>query len=139
MKCCSKIETGKLGNFSFQKGYYAYVGSAMGYGGIEARLKHHLKTALKPHWHIDYFRKKADLTEIWQCKQNISREHKWACVLQNYLNASVPVRGFGSSDCNCVTHLFYFKSRPMLSSFRKAIEKLFPHDRQIERIKLPVS
>ena len=103
----------------------------MGHGGINARLKHHLKTASMPHWHIDYLRKKAVVKEIWKCKQNYSREHCWASFLQQSSGALVPVKGFGSSDCNCIAHLFYFKRQPALGTFRKAVKKSFPNDQQI--------
>jgi Uri superfamily endonuclease len=30
--------------------------------------------------------------------------------------ASIPLAGFGSSDCECETHLFFFKRRPGIGS-----------------------
>ena len=47
------IVVGKLGELSFKKGYYAYVGSAL--GGLEGRIKRHFRKEKKAHWHIDYF------------------------------------------------------------------------------------
>jgi Uri superfamily endonuclease len=35
--------------------------------------------------------------------------------------ASVPIAGFGSSDCRCKTHLFFFTRRP---SFRKLVDSV---------------
>ncbi len=39
-----RIAVGKLGKCSFPAGYYTYVGSALGPGGLASRLKHHLHT-----------------------------------------------------------------------------------------------
>ncbi|MBA7661220.1 hypothetical protein ES703_69235 [subsurface metagenome] len=41
------ITTGSLKAIYFSRGYYAYVGSAM--GGFKSRLNHHLKSNKKPH------------------------------------------------------------------------------------------
>ena len=106
-----QIQIGKLGYFNFPKGYYAYVGSAFGPGGLPARLKHHLKKARRPHWHIDYLGKEAKIKEIWIADQGIQMEHALAEYLMAMENASVPVLGFGSSDCNCLTHLVFFDNR----------------------------
>ncbi len=39
-----RFEMGRLGRFDIIPGYYAYVGSAFGSGGLPARLGHHLKS-----------------------------------------------------------------------------------------------
>ncbi len=39
-----RIQIGKLGQFKFKKGYYAYVGSAFGPGGLNSRIKHHIES-----------------------------------------------------------------------------------------------
>ena len=54
-----EIEIGALGVLSFSKGYYLYVGSAMGNVGsttLENRVKRHLSDSAnkKIHWHIDF-------------------------------------------------------------------------------------
>ncbi|MCD4722450.1 MAG: DUF123 domain-containing protein [Desulfobacula sp.] len=38
-----RIQIGKLGQFKFKKGHYAYVGSAFGPGGLKSRIKHHIE------------------------------------------------------------------------------------------------
>jgi Domain of unknown function DUF123 len=50
------IQIGRLGALQLQSGFYVYVGSALGPGGVRARLAHHLKLSRRPHWHIDYLR-----------------------------------------------------------------------------------
>ncbi len=108
------IRVGKLGRFSFPTGYYAYVGSALGPGGLAGRLRHHLYPGKKLHWHIDYFRKKAVLVEILVREDNRTLEHQWVSALGQLDGAIVLAAGFGSSDCKCVTHLYYFQERPSL-------------------------
>ena len=92
-----------------QRGFYVYVGSAHGPGGVRARLAHHMRPAQHPHWHIDYLRMRMTLEEIWFCYDGKSREHAWARCFAGMRGASVPLAGFGSSDCDCETHLFFFR------------------------------
>ena len=47
---------GGLGSLTLRPGWYVYVGSAFGPGGVCARLAHHRKRAARPHWHVDYLR-----------------------------------------------------------------------------------
>ena len=49
------IEIGRLGKYQVVPGFYAYVGSAFGSGGLRARIGHHLESTAAPHWHIDYY------------------------------------------------------------------------------------
>ncbi len=112
LKDKKEIQIGRLGLFEFRSGYYTYVGSAFGPGGLAARLKHHCKKASSPHWHIDYFRKEAILMGAWISDQNVRKEHAWAHLLQNLKESEVPAVKFGSSDCKCKSHLFYFKKEP---------------------------
>ena len=49
-----RLEIGHLGAYDIVPGYYAYVGSAFGAGGLRARIGHHLESTASPHWHIDY-------------------------------------------------------------------------------------
>jgi Uri superfamily endonuclease len=82
LKTDQNIQISKLGCFRFPKGHYVYVGSAFGPGGLNARLTHHLNFAVKPHWHIDYFKKNAITTNIRVDESNIRLEHQWASILK---------------------------------------------------------
>jgi Uri superfamily endonuclease len=115
----ANLIVGKLGRFRFAGGYYAYVGSAFGPGGLAARLRHHLKKAKRPHWHIDYLRNKSRIVEIWHDGQKV--EHLWAESLVRLPGAQKPVKGFGCSDCRCFTHLFYFAGKPSLIEFERLL------------------
>jgi len=60
-----RLEVGRLGVFDVVPGFYAYVGSAFGSGGIRARVGHHLESVGAPHWHIDYLLTFATPVEVW--------------------------------------------------------------------------
>ena len=46
------VSVGALGDKSFQKGLYVYVGSAQ--NNLEKRVKRHLRKVKRRFWHIDY-------------------------------------------------------------------------------------
>jgi Uri superfamily endonuclease len=105
---------GALGEVNFQKGYYCYVGSAMGKRGsatLENRLKRHAKAPSDKsiHWHIDYLLsdKRTLLFKIYI----ISNEQRLECLIAREIekNANDYVKDFGSSDCACPSHLFFFQ------------------------------
>lgn len=109
------LSVGKLGQFDFQAGYYLYVGSAFGAGGLGGRLKHHLNPK-KIHWHIDYLRAIAELREVWFIAEEQRRECHWAATLAQLPLCSRPYSGFGSTDCRCVSHLFYCPAEQAVSA-----------------------
>ncbi len=111
------IRVGRLGDLRLQPGFYVYVGSALVPGGVRARLAHHMCHAERPHWHIDYRRRHTTLEEIWFCYSRTSREHDWARCFAGMHAASMPLAGFGSSDCDCETRLFFFEKRPANEGF----------------------
>jgi Uri superfamily endonuclease len=111
------IEVGCLGRFEMRRGWYLYVGSAFGPGGILGRVEHHRRIASHPHWHIDYLRLHARLDAVWFTYDRSPREHLWAAVASESMNGSIHRGGFGSSDCQCGSHLFFFRVRPRLRSF----------------------
>ncbi len=123
MACASgqRIEVGKLGPLHLQSGFYVYVGSAFGPGGLKARIAHHAKISERPHWHIDYLRPALDLTEVWFTYDSRHREHQWAGVLANFRHTTAPISGFGTSDCRCNSHLFFFDSPPPGIGFRRRV------------------
>jgi Uri superfamily endonuclease len=112
------LAIGRLGTFAFQAGWYAYVGSAFGSGGLHGRLRHHLTPASRPHWHIDYLRQAAGLVEIWCIDSDTPYEHLWASVMSTLPGVSLPIARFGASDCRCAAHLFHFGVCPELALFQ---------------------
>jgi len=121
-----QVGIGKLGLLRGQPGYYLYCGSAFGPGGLPARLKHHCKIAKRPHWHIDYLRKKLVLSHIWYSHEPTKREHDWAQLLGAETSAAFPQPGFGSSDCKCLSHMIYLSHKPTLAEFQHKLNRCVP-------------
>jgi Uri superfamily endonuclease len=111
------ISVGKLGNISFPKGYYAYVGSAL--NNLEARIARHLKEKKLLHWHIDYFLQKAQVEEVVWGSTDKNEE---CAVAGHHLQVLLPVPRFGSSDCRCRSHLFFSGDKTYL---RKTVRDSF--------------
>ncbi len=95
------LQIGRLGPLLLCAGFYVYVGSAFGPGGLQARLAHHGAVAARPHWHIDYVRAVAPLREIWYTYDPVQREHHWAAAMQSRHGVTIPLARFGASDCTC--------------------------------------
>lgn len=120
----TRIAVGKLGIHEFNAGRYAYVGSAFGPGGLAARLAHHCRRNGSPHWHIDYLRPHARIQIIWHARTERACEHLWARALLRLQGASLPIPGFGSTDCRCRAHLIRFSRRPRRRSLRRQWRRL---------------
>jgi Uri superfamily endonuclease len=117
------LEVGRLGVLHLEPGYYAYVGSALGPGGLEARLGRHLGGSGRTHWHIDYLRAHAKPIEAWYCRGASRREHLWSEALRVSAGASIPLSGFGASDCRCESHIFFFARRPSRAAFEDRLRR----------------
>ena len=115
-KASRSICIGKLGILKLRPGYYLYVGSAFGPGGIKARVRHHLIAASAPHWHVDYLKPHCEVRELWIAYANVKHEQTWVSTLSKSNNVSIPLAGFGASDTPAVSHLFYFKAQPQIST-----------------------
>ncbi len=97
-----RIRVGGLGAIDFPRGYYAYVGSAM--GGFEKRLNRYFSRSRKLHWHIDYLLETAVVRGAIVCESSTRLECDIAGALGSWLD---DIPGFGSSDCRCPSHLFF--------------------------------
>jgi Uri superfamily endonuclease len=107
------LTVGSLGSVTFPCGWYVYVGSAQGPGGL-SRVSRHIRVASQksasPKWHIDYLLVHPDVTlNTAVCAESGNRYTE--CLLATILGGN-PVAKFGSSDCHCHSHLFYFDSNP---------------------------
>lgn len=104
------VKIGKLGCFKLPSGFYVYVGSAKGPGGLRARILRHLKLRKKKKWHIDY------LTTLEECKIlatfiiPITNLDEASLVrLLEEMGGKHLVNRFGSTDDMYVrSHLLYF-------------------------------
>jgi Uri superfamily endonuclease len=93
---------------SFPDGYYCYVGSAL--NNVEKRIERHKSKSKKKHWHIDYLTPPARIVAV----KVYPTHRKMECTIAQKVaaTASETVRGFGSSDCGCAGHLYFFRRNP---------------------------
>ncbi|MEA5512237.1 GIY-YIG nuclease family protein [Crocosphaera sp. UHCC 0190] len=125
----SLVTIGKLGTYQIKLGYYCYIGSAFGRGGLKSRINRHLQINKRHHWHLDYLRPSLTTVEAWYSNDTIKREHQWANLLLEDDQSTIPITKFGSSDCDCPAHLFYYEERPRFDKFYdKIVETLPNHD-----------
>lgn len=105
------LEIGELGKVRFRKGYYLYVGSAK--KGLSKRIERHKRRRKKVFWHIDYLRESASFYKALPIRTRYDLECEIAERLKTIADWSIPY--FGSSDCNCKSHLFGMKKDPIRS------------------------
>ena len=104
-----KIKIGNLEEIYFKEGYYVYIGSAK--RGLSKRIERHKRKSKKLHWHIDYILQKAKILNDIPIITNFKRE---CFLVEKILQISDNfIQKFGSSDCSCISHLFYFKYNPL--------------------------
>ena len=112
------ITVGSLKDVHFPLGYYAYVGSAM--GGLSARVQRHLRREKKRHWHIDYLLEQAPASGALI----VETQDKMECTIAQALSRRFrEVSRFGSSDCTCMSHLFW-SAHEMLPALRALLNTL---------------
>ena len=103
------ITVGKRGEIPFSAGYYAYMGSAL--NGLESRIARHLKKEKLLHWHIDCFLQKARVEEIIY---SLTEKDKECIIASQLVQKLEPIPHFGSSDCCCLSHLYFCKDKHTL-------------------------
>ena len=119
------LTVGKLGTHRFEPGYYLYLGSAL--NSLEGRLRRHLLPDKKLHWHIDYLSAKASIQEIWWAEGTARQECAWTQTALGFPGVSIPVRGFGSSDCRrCPSHLVYLPNLEGVGALSRIISTVSP-------------
>jgi Uri superfamily endonuclease len=101
-----RIQVGSLGEIDFYKGLYLYCGSAL--NGIKQRINRYLRETKKKFWHIDYLLKDKNPDFIFVFPSAKRLECKLADILRQRL---IPIKGFGSSDCGCVSHLYFLEQK----------------------------
>ena len=104
LKKPATVSVGRLGRHRFPAGLYAYAGSAL--GNLESRLGRHFSEKKVKRWHIDYLAAVARPLDYLAFESN----HRIECDLaesMEHLGGKHIVKGFGSSDCGCASHLLY--------------------------------
>ncbi len=99
------LDVGSLGMQEFNVGWYLYVGSAM--SGLSARMRRHFKRRKVSHWHIDYLTK---VTRIAGAMVLASGDRLECGVADKLKTRMSSIAGFGCSDCECRSHLFFAAS-----------------------------
>jgi Uri superfamily endonuclease len=96
------LEVGRLGRCRFVAGRYTYTGSAR--RNLLARIRRHLRSSKTLHWHIDYLLSARNVKIVGIRLSDIGE-----CDLNQSVKGTIPVSGFGSSDCRagCGSHLKY--------------------------------
>ncbi len=143
------IRVGALGQLSFRGGYYAYSGSAL--NSLESRISRHLGDSKKIFWHVDYLLELSQVISVWtviHCPKCKARQDVEDCTCDNVRGIAKPygidsaesekrmecrtanifsslctsVKGFGSSDCSCPSHLFFSQDKEQLENIAKSLE-----------------
>jgi len=114
-----KIRVGQLGEVFFKEGDYIYIGSAK--ACLEARLQRYLRKEKRIFWHIDYLLRseKTKILRIWTIDKKV--ECQTAEVFYQEPTTKIIKKGFGSSDCKCLTHLFFVKDKKKTVKILKKI------------------
>ncbi|MCS7279226.1 MAG: DNA/RNA nuclease SfsA [Thermodesulfobacteriaceae bacterium] len=113
LKEAQRIKVGGLGEIDFAKGFYVYVGSAK--KNLTKRIERHIRKNKTKYWHVDYLLEKGK-----GCREISFRTSKQnlECFLAKELSkiAESFISKFGSSDCECASHLYYFLKNPLENS-----------------------
>jgi Uri superfamily endonuclease len=112
------MNVGVLGNLNFVKGIYAYVGSAK--KGLSKRIQRHLRKYKRKFWHIDYLLNddNVKVLKVFTVKDLFDE-----CEVAKIMGErGVPMRGFGSSDCKCMSHLFKIEEYEFLRGFMHELQ-----------------
>ncbi|MFQ5862594.1 MAG: DUF123 domain-containing protein [Candidatus Brocadiales bacterium] len=131
-----QLRVGGLGRHLFPRGSYLYVGSAQ--RNLIQRLRRHVSghsVSKKFHWHIDYLLAHARIRFI----RVFAAPKEWECRLGRRLaglkDSKVVLKGFGSSDCRCKTHLYYFPAIPKARVPKKSPNTVCHSERDDETLR----
>ncbi len=117
------LEVGRLGLVRLPPGVYVYAGSALGAGGIRARLTHHLRSKKRIHWHIDAFTQQCPVEGVCWVLEEKRLECSWVRSLLDLPGALAPIPGFGNSDClrGCPAHLVELAADASIADVQSAV------------------
>jgi Uri superfamily endonuclease len=111
------VRIGALGDLTFRAGWYIYVGSALGSGGLK-RLGRHISLAhlrdRQSKWHVDYLLTNPGFSLRYAIFA-VTQERCECRLAQALSDSGIP--GFGCSDCSCTSHLLYRQGEPKQEIF----------------------
>jgi Uri superfamily endonuclease len=96
------VPVGALGKVVFERGWYAYVGSAA--RARRARVARHLALDKSLRWHADYLFTAFPARRAWLV-DGAAGECELAGALAALTGAARRPRRFGAGDCRCAGHL----------------------------------
>jgi Uri superfamily endonuclease len=103
------VPVGALGPVVFERGWYAYVGSAA--RARRARVARHLAPEKPLRWHADYLFAAFPARRAWLV-DGAAGECELAGALAALPGAARHPRRFGAGDCRCTGHLVSLPRRP---------------------------
>jgi Uri superfamily endonuclease len=122
-----RINVGGLGVVNFEKGVYAYVGSAQ--NNLQKRIKRHLRKVKREFWHVDYLLGNR-FVKVMKVFYKEARKSEECGIARKLAELGAPVLNFGCSDCDCRSHLFVLKDSDHLSSFMAFLKANFTRSLQ---------
>ena len=95
-----RIQVGRLGWIDLPAGRYVYTGSAR--RALEARIARHLRPRKQRRWHVDWLTSSPGVRVREHLRSGMPE-----CELNQATPGTIPVAGFGASDCRagCGAHL----------------------------------
>ncbi len=120
----TRVRVGRLGELVFKPGLYAYIGSAQ--SGLSRRIERHHRKEKRLHWHIDYLLSEegVDIEKVYVLPAGKEWECKTARLVAD-LSTSLPVEGFGCSDCGCNSHLYLVEEGEVSSALEEKGFKIY--------------
>ena len=110
----ASIKIGALGEIDFEKGTYAYVGSAQ--NNLEKRVQRHFKKDKKLRWHIDYLTT-SKYAKVENVFYKIAPKKEECKTAEYFAKTQISIKNFGCSDCKCKSHLFKINKNQIPKSF----------------------
>ena len=135
------LEIGSLGRIKFTKGFYIYIGSAFGPGGLVKRVERHFRNEKKLFWHIDYLLNSSSIEIVavaWTANQQ-----KLECLISQEIDKLsdlvTPIHNFGSSDCKCTGHLKMIKTKTIKDFYKAVLSVIVPFDLVFKELRNNIS
>ncbi|MDP6822617.1 MAG: GIY-YIG nuclease family protein [Dehalococcoidia bacterium] len=125
-----RVKPGALGMVELPAGHYLYMGSAL--SGLAPRLARHLRRRKKRHWHIDALTSVSRAEQVWWSASDTRLECEWTASALADPEASVPIPGFGSSDCRCKSHLVRLDSEAARERVYRGVVALSPGTNRLD-------
>jgi Uri superfamily endonuclease len=113
-----EVKVGALGSVSLELGFYLYVGSAHGGGGLQARVTRHLAVDKPLRWHMDYLRPQLTPVAVWWQASAERLEDHWAQQIPS-IGVQAHHKGFGASDSRHFSHLFFCPQAPCFERWQQ--------------------